>query len=437
MGSTIKRRPAYWIARVLRGIDRGADILGLFNQPLQADVLIAEACRRVGADDFGEWSFREPLAVLLRAYQEEASLTAFGRVAVRWDMLRFLCNLLRLRLEEKNAPEIVHEQVKQPIIILGLPRSGTTFLHNLLAQDPANSAVRCWQTIYPYPLRGQPSDEPDQRQLLVSRQFMSFLRLAPELPSLHPLEAGAAQECIEITGQVFRSLRFDTTHYVPSYERWLDQAGHREAYRFHKRFLQHLQHQQHQSGPGRWVLKSPDHIFAMDALLETYPDARYVFVHRDPLEVLSSVAKLTEILRQPFTRRVDRLQIGQQVSSCWAQGARLLIKVSKTLRALPARVSHVHHRSLVRDPLAAVTAIYGHFGLTLTPEAEARIRHFVAERPNGGYARNVYRIEDYGLNPQTERRRYYDYIEHFRIGSKGLTNTGPARWRHQEANESA
>ncbi|MBV8055340.1 MAG: sulfotransferase [Deltaproteobacteria bacterium] len=404
---------------MLRGIDRGADILGLFNQPLQVDLLAAEACRRVGAEDFGEWSFREPLAVLLQAYQEEAGLTAFGRVAARWDMLRFLCNLLRLRLEEKNTPKIVHEEVKQPIFLMGLPRSGTTFLHNLLAQDPANLAVRCWQAIYPYPLREQPSGEPDRRQRTVSRQFASFLRLAPELPSVHPLEADAAQECIEITGQVFRSLRFDTTHYVPSYERWLDQAGHHEAYRFHKRFLQHLQYQ---SGPGRWVLKSPDHIFAMNALLETYPDAQYVFVHRDPLEVLSSVARLTEILRQPFARRVDRMQIGQQVSSRWVQGARLLIKASKTLKALPARVLHLHYRSLVRDPLAAVTAIYSHFGLTLTPEAEGRARHFVAERPNGGYARNAYCLEDYGLNPQAEHRRFYDYITHFRIGSEGLAN---------------
>src|SRR5262249_8838494 len=158
---------------------------------------------------------------------------------------------------------------------------------------------------------------------VVARQFAAFLRIAPELPSLHPLAADDSQECIEITGQVMRSMRFDTTHYVPTYQRWLDAEGHREAYHFHKRFLQHLQHQ---NGSGRWVLKSPDHIFALDALLDVYPDARLVFVHRDPLRVLSSVAKLTEILRQPFTREVDRLQIGRQVSERWRQGAKLLIE---------------------------------------------------------------------------------------------------------------
>jgi Sulfotransferase family len=295
--------------------------------------------------------------VLLKAYTQESGLTALGRIAVRWDMLRFLSNLLRLREEEKKAPRILDEQIAAPIFILGLPRSGTTFLHNLMAQDPANLTPRAWQTIYPYPLRGSAPSAADSRQGMVKRQFAGFLRIAPELPSLHLLEADAAQECIEITGQVMRSMRFDTTHYVPSYERWLDAAGDREAYRFHKRFLQHLQHQ---NGAGRWVLKSPDHIFAMDALLEVYPYARLVLVHRDPLEVLASVARLTEILRKPFTRKVDRQQIGRQVSERWAQGARLLIETSMNQRESPARIFHLKYRNLVGDPLAAVTALYQH-----------------------------------------------------------------------------
>lgn len=412
----MERSSAIWIARLLRKVDRAADSLGLFNRPLRVEALVSAAQRRIGSDDFGEWSFQEPLAVLLQAYREEARLTAFGRVAVRWDMLRFLCNLLRLREEEKNEPGILDQKIMEPIFILGLPRSGTTFLHNLLAQDQANLVPRCWQTIYPYPLGGRPT-APDPRRRLVSRQFAGFIRLAPDLSSLHPLEADAAQECIEITGQVMRSLRFDTTHYVPSYARWLDATGHHEAYRFHKRFLQHLQHQ---NGPGRWILKSPDHIFALDALVETYPDARCVFVHRDPLEVLSSVAALTEILRQPFTRYVDRAQIGQQVADRWALGSKLLIEASKRLNASPEKALHLRYRSLVRDPIGVVATIYRHFGLVLSPEAEARMSHFIDERPNGGYGRNNYRLEGYGLDAEAERRRHSDYISYFRIGSKGV-----------------
>ena len=399
-------------ARLFRGLDRVADRLGLFRRPVPLEKLIDLARRRSGLDDFGEWSFEEPLAVLLRSYYEEANLSAFGRIAVRWDMLRFLSNLLRLRDEEKRNPAILDEPIDRPIFVLGLPRSGTTFLHNLLADDPGNLTPRCWQTVFPYPIGVQKNGSRDRRPELTARQYSQFLMLAPELPSLHPLDAYAAQECIEITGHVFRSLRFDTTHYIPSFQQWLDDAGHLEAYRFHKRFLQHLQHQ---NGGGQWILKSPDHIFALEALCEVYPDARFVFVHRDPMKVLPSVARLTEILRQPFTRKIDRLQIGQQVSNRWELGSKLLIKAADWLKSSPERIVHIRYKDLVRDPFAIVTDLYRHFGMTLSGQGEQGLKRSIAERPDGGYGRNSYRVEDYGLNPATERKHYSAYMAHFRM----------------------
>ena len=407
-------------ARLLRRVDRLASTLAVFRRPFDPEELIRTAQQREGLDDFGDWSFQEPLAVLLSAYDREANLSAFGRIAVRWDMLRFLSNLLRLRDEEKRSPGILAERINRPIFILGLPRSGTTFLHNLLAQDPANLAPRCWQTIYPYPERGRPSADPWRRRDLVARQFANFLRFLPELPDLHPLEADAAQECIEITGQVIRSLRFDTTHYVPTYQQWLDDAGHHEAYHFHRRFLQHLQHQ---SGSGCWILKSPDHIFALGAIDKVYPDARFVFVHRDPMEVLPSVARLTELLRLPFTRQVDRMQIGRQVSDRWVEGSKLLIDADQRLRTSPKRIFHIRYRNLVRNPSGAVKSIYNHFGLPLSPKARANVNRSIANRPNGGYGQNQYHLEDYGLNLEAERRRYAGYVEYFRTDTKDAVDS--------------
>ena len=395
-----------------RTIDQIADRFGIFSSRLQPEDLINRAQRRARLADFGEWHFREPFGVLLKAYEEEAKLSTFGRMAVRWDMLRYLSNLLRLRDEEKNCPAIIDEPIDQPIFILGLPRSGTTFLHNLLAQDPANLVARAWQTIYPYPVPGRIARLADRRPKIVARQFASFVRLAPELSTLHPLDANAAQECIEITGQVMQSLRFDTTHYVPSYQRWLDEAGHLEAYRFHKRFLQHLQHQ---AGGGTWILKSPDHIFALDALLEVYPDARLVFVHRDPMRVLASLARLTEVLRAPFSREIDRFQIGRQVTDRWAEGSRLLVEASERFRSFPERIFHVHYKDLVGDPLASVSAIYRHFGRVLSKRAEAILRQSIEERPNGGYGQNHYHLEDYGIDSAAERQRHRAFILQFRI----------------------
>jgi Sulfotransferase family len=399
-------------ARLFRGLDRVADHLGLFRRPVPPEKLVDLARRRSGLDDFGEWSFEEPLAVLLRSYYEEANLSAFGRIAVRWDMLRFLSNLLRLREEEKKNPAILEERIDRPIFVLGLPRSGTTFLHNLLADDPGNLTPRCWQTVFPYPIGAQKNGSRDRRPELTARQYSQFLMLAPELPSLHPLDAYAAQECIEITGHVFRSLRFDTTHYIPSFQQWLEDVGHLEAYRFHKRFLQHLQHQ---NGAGQWILKSPDHIFALEALCEVYRDARFVFVHRDPMKVLPSVARLTEILRQPFTRKIDRLQIGRQISSRWELGSKLLIEAADWLKSSPERIVHIRYKDLVRDPYAIVTDLYRHFGMTLSGQGEQGLKRSIAERPDGGYGRNSYRFEDYGLNPAAERKHHSAYMAHFRM----------------------
>jgi hypothetical protein len=378
------------------------------------------ARRRLGLDDFGEWAFEEPLTVLLDAYEKEARLSAFGRIGARWDMLRFLLNLLRLRDEEKRNPRIFGERIDQPIFILGLPRSGTTFLHNLLAHDKANRVPRCWQTVYPYPEPELKGRNVDARPIDVARKFESFLALVPEFRSLHPLDAYRAQECIEITGQVIRSLRFDTTHYVPSYAAWLERAGHLEAYRFHKRFLQHLQHQ---AAAGRWILKTPDHIFAIEALQNVYPDAKFVLVHRDPMEVLPSVARLTEILRQPFTQYVDRLQIGRQVNHSWIKGSRRLIELSEELRESPERMFHVRYDRLIREPFNVMDAIYSHFGIAMSEQAEHAIRHEIAERPSGGYGRNNYRFEDYGLDTATVSRQYNEYVDYFRTKVGNVART--------------
>jgi len=394
------RAVAPWL---LGAADRVAVVFEPFRRPTSAAELSAAAQRRTGLTDFGDPGFEAPLEVLVRSYETEAELSAFGRLAARWDTIRFLVNLLQLRDAERRHPEILAQQVVAPIVITGLPRSGTSFLHALLGEDPANQVVRCWETIYPLPDDDDGVARLDRRPARVERQLAGFARLAPELRQLHPLSAQSPQECTEITGHVFRSLRFDTTHHVPSYRQWLDREGHLAAYRFHKRFLQHLQFR---NGARRWVLKCPDHVFALEALRAVYPDARLVVLHRDPLEVLASVARLTEILRRPFTRRIDRAEIGRQVAERWARGARLLI-------AAAGPACHLGFRRLVEDPPRAVAALYDALGLGVDAALAARLGRAVAARENGGYGNNRYRLEEYGLDAATERRRFQDYTDHF------------------------
>ncbi|MBV8505148.1 MAG: sulfotransferase, partial [Alphaproteobacteria bacterium] len=193
---------------------------------------------------------------------------------------------------------------------------------------------------------------------------------------------------------------------------WLDKTGHLAAYRFHKRFLQHLQYQA--GGARRWVLKCPDHVFALDAIRAVYPDARLVFVHRDPLAVLLSVARLTETLRRPFTRSIDKAEIGRQDSDRWLAATELMIAAAQEKR-FAEPIFHVQYLDLVKDPVGTVAALYSHFGGALHPDAAARIGRLVEARPNGGYRAHGSRLEEYGLDAALERERYARYVAHFGI----------------------
>jgi len=383
--------------------------LGL-SRPADRDFAsIAEA-------ESGCWSdeIAEALSVLLPAYEQEASLSALGRMAARWDLERCLTNLRRLNAEEARTPAILDERIVAPIIITGLPRTGSTFLHRLLAEDSENLVLRVFQTIYPYPLASNAGSR-DRRPDLVGRQLRGFELLAPEMRDVAPTEARDPQECTETMVHLFQSLRLDTTHNIPSYRAWLDHHGYLPAYRFHKRFLQHLQHQ---AGKGRWILKSPDHVFALDAMLSVYPDARVVFLHRDPLQVIPSVAYLTEVLRRPFTTQIDRKGIGDQVTRDWIRGAANMVEASRSGRFPEAQILHLHYRDLVGRPLETIDLIYRRFGIDMDEPSRARIAQTVAARPNGGYGRNAYSFAAHGLDPDALRYGFRDYMNHFGLDSE-------------------
>ena len=399
-------------AQLLVAMDRIVGALGIFDRPLMADALIRSAQRRTGLSDFGVGNFEEPLEILLRDYDRSADLSLFGRISARWDILRYLTNLLLLKEAERQQPAILAQTIQRPLFIIGMPRSGTSFMHYLLAQDPEHHVPRCWEAIYPTAGRGAVRRPPRARARAVDRRLSQFARLAPEILGMHPMSADSPQECTEIMGHVFRSLRFDTTHDVPVYHRWLQGARHLPAYEFHQRFLKHLQHRR---GPGRWVLKSPDHVFALDSIRKVYPDARFVFMHRDPLRVLPSVARLTEVLRQPFSRSVDRLAIGRQVSSSWIRGAAILREASALASPSGYPILHVHFRDFIRDPLATVVNLYRHFERPIGEERIARIRGVIAGRRNGGYGRHEYRLKDYGVDRRTAELAFREYMEYFRI----------------------
>jgi hypothetical protein len=377
------------------------------RRPLRADELLASALSRGKRHDFADRSFIRPLEQLLEACNEEADLSALGRRALKLDVLRCLRNLLYFDEIEAACPAVLTRPIRAPVFITGMPRSGTTFLHRLILQDPGTIAPRLFQLVYPYALQGS-RFRTALRKRWVSLQLALFRMIAPELNTLHPVAVDAPEECTDITAQVFQSLRFESLYHVPSYNSWLERSGLLDAYRFHRRFLQHLDAQL----PGRsWVLKSPDHVFALDDLRQVYPDAHLVFVHRDPVRVLASVAKLTEVLRRPFSRGVDRVEIGRAVSASWIEGAERMRGLSLTSDA----VLHLHYRQIVTRPLDAVRAVYRHFGRMLTEEAEARMRSWLRAPANARRPRPGYRLAEFGLDTRVLRERFARYTDTFGI----------------------
>ncbi|GLR65846.1 putative sulfotransferase [Acidocella aquatica] len=368
---------------------------------LEPAALIAAAGANPGPDA------RAGLERLMASITAESDLSFFGRISLHWDALRLLRNAEMVEHAHRANPALARAPISQPVFILGLPRSGTTFLHELMAQDSESLVPRNWQTIYPAPRPAGFNPARDERVRAVDRQLRVFAGLAPGFSELHPITADSPQECTEIMAHVFQSLRFDATHRVPSYFAWLEAHGHLPAFHFHKKFLQFLQNGE----PGRWVLKCPDHTFTLDAILRVYPDARFVVVHRDPIAVLASVARLTWILRKPFLRKIDLAEIGAQVSERWIEGANRLLDFDRRADVEPERKIHIHYDELARAPLAVIARIYARFGLPLRDEARGAMSRQIAAKPRGGYAKHApYSLESFKLSPAALQKRFGPYV---------------------------
>ncbi len=349
----------------------------------------------------------EGLEQLLASIHTESELSLFGRISLKWDFVRLLRNAQLIETAHAANPALGAAPIKAPLIILGLPRSGTSFLHNLMAEDPNNQVPRNWQMIYPAPRSAGFNPKGDKRVTSVDKQLDLFNGLAPGFRDLHPIYADSPQECSEITAHVFQSLRFDSTHRVPAYFDWLEQRGHDDAFVFHKKFLQFLQN----GKSARWVLKCPDHTFTLDAILRVYPDARFVILHRDPLAVLGSVAHLTQVLRRPFLRNIDAGEIGAQVAARWTQGANLLLEFDQRADVPATRKLHMQYEEFTAEPLAAMERIYAHFGEELTQEASKAMDREIKAKPRGGYGRHApYKLENFKLSGPALQKAFRPYV---------------------------
>jgi len=398
---------------LVNAINLGGRLLGRRAMPgFQEEDLLEAAHRQTALDDFGDPCFREPFRRLLESLEAEARLNLMGRLATRYDMVRLLANRLRMEEDRKRNPGIAEEETPRPIIIAGLPRTGTTLLHSLLALDPGSRVPSTWETMYPSPPPEAATYLTDRRIGLVDRQMRWFQRMVKGFDRIHPVGARLPIECLVIFSQSFLSYQFETTHRLPSYLGWLEGQDLRPAYEVHRRFLQHLQWR----CPGeRWVLKAPAHMFDFEAMFSVYPDACVIMTHRDPIEVTASNASLTATLRSAFSDGINPLEVGPECSRRWAEAIGRGMR-SRDRGCAPAeRFLDLYYTDLIADPIGAVRKVYARFDLRFPEVLEERIREFLRQNPRERFGKHRYRLEQFGLDLEEETRRYAAYRERFRL----------------------
>ncbi|MGE2815030.1 sulfotransferase family protein [Mycobacterium heidelbergense] len=386
------------------------------NEKFDPDRLIAAACEEAGSDDFGADGWRPGLERLTDALINEARLSDLGVEIACLDVMRALKNRLGVIAWRTKNPEIAREPITQPIFIVGQPRSGTTILYDLLAQDPELRAPLTWEVDEPCPVPRLETYHTDPRIAQVQASIELSEQIVPGFLAFHPMGALVGQECVRITASEFTSMIFPVQYRLPSYSHWLlydaDYAG---AYRFHRIFLQHLQ-----SGvPGQWLLKSPAHLWQLDALLTEYPDALIVQTHRDPLNVISSIAALTHHLRRMCSDESN-------IAECAAQSyEEIVVGLDRgmTLRdggAVPAgRVIDVLFTEFMNDPWTTINDIYRRLGRELKPEAAQKMRDFLTAHPGDG-GRGRYTWSDTGLDAGEVRERVSAYQERYGVPTEQL-----------------
>ena len=423
---TIERPPTPRLAvRLFNGAHRLSRALG--RKPprfVESEESLLEAARRATRlDDFGDDAFRSHLRVLLRAYDEEAHLTPFGRMMVMQELSGILKSRLSVQQAWTQNPGILQAAIRRPIFILGLPRTGTTALHFLLGQDPNNQVLEYWLAAAPGPRPPTSEWEKDPRYTAAVRGLKMMYYLDPSLKAIHLMTADGPDECRHLFLQSFLDDTFDSNATIPSYTKWYAQQDMHPTYARHRDILKLIQAARPQAPqpqapqPGRrWVLKYPAHMRNLRVLLDTYPDACIVQTHRDPARVLPSICSLVAGWRGLYEGAVDRRAIGQWQLDMWSS----MVHTAMTVREAsnPAQFFDFSFQELVTDPIAAIKRMYGHFGFDFTAEADRRMQGWHTDNPQGKHGGHHYVAADFGLSEEEIGECFAPYMRHFRVAKE-------------------
>lgn len=377
---------------------------------LNSKRLCVAARRQTNLEDFGEGEIESRLSVLTDSIEHEANLHLPGRFLARMHLRDLLETRLVLTDVWKQLKAQDAQRIERPVFITGMPRSGSTFLHELLMEDSGNRAPQVWEVMFPTPLRPATNNGVDRRIKKTAARLWWFRRIAPRADTVHPMRATTPHECVAIHSYSLLSHEFTTIFRVPSYEAFLDSADLTPAYEWQKRFLQHLQMR---CPARRWILKAPDHVFSLEALFGVFPDAMIIQMHRDPMEVLKSSIQLTEVLREMFARPQKRDQTAAREARVLAKGMDRITRFRDCHAELAGRFLDVTYRDLIYDPVGIIRRLYRQLDLPLSKAAIEGVRKLAFNRSRYAHRRTAPSLTDLGLDPRAEGRRFERYCTRF------------------------
>ena len=376
--------------------------------PLEAAALMTAASAEAGLSDFRDDEFHEPLQRFLQSARQEARMGDMGVATLAQDTIRLLTNRLLLQADLTAHPEIVDEDVSDPIVIVGNPRTGTTKLQRMLGAHPRIQSVKLWQILFPGRL---PGADPDPRLSMAVAFQQQLTEAFPAFMAAHPMVADEPEEEALIAQMTFDRIGAHNWFYrTPTYHDWVKDRDQHAAYGYLREVLQHLQWQ----GGGRrgpWVLKSPVHTGNISTLLETFPKATVVHCHRDHVKTVPSFCGLVELIRTSRGQEVDQAELGaflrDELAMHWRQN--LVARLS-----LPAdQILDVMFDEIVADPIGVIGRIFAARGQQLDEADGKRMLTWDAENPADKHGVHRYSLEQYGLSAESVHEAFVDYYAHF------------------------
>jgi Sulfotransferase family len=385
--------------------------------PLDEHSLLESARRSTGLSDFGDEDWREPFRVLIHSMDADADLNLMGRIRTRSEILQLLEARLQIEATYKRHPEIEEEEIVQPIIVVGQGRSGTSFLVNVLAANPENASLMQWVAMFPCPPPEAASYRTDPRIEKADRLIKQWIRVTPTLESMHEFAGNVPMEDCHIHALSFRATDwFGMLGQASTYEAYMARQDPAPMLRYHKRVLKLLQWK---NPCKHWALKNVTYLDRLDALLKIYPDACFVWPHRDPIRAQASTISLIGTLQWGRSDHPFKGGTFEYVTNPDLAAARLNAVIDQLESGVvpPRQFYNLLYRDLVADPLSVIADMYQHFGIELTENARHAMRQYLAENPRS--ARPAHRF-DIG-SPEVvlgTRQAYERYQNHFHIPSE-------------------